>query len=176
MRTLLNLSIRLVTSMIILGSSLTTSLVGQPRPAYLEERVNLTLERTQIDDVIRLLARQHGFNVTIAGDVSGEVSTVLRDVPLAEALDAILLPNNLSWYLKESLMVVKSSAVLAEDEKLTAILRLRHISALEAQQACKHLLSQQGTLEIPVADRIKARRPHRRRRSLLPTAPPLSTT
>ncbi len=92
--------------------------------AFLNNRVSLTLERTDVEAVVRMLAKQNGFNVAIAGEVSGEASMILNDVPLHEALDAILLSNNLSWYMKENLMVVKPSGFLATDERVTILIRL----------------------------------------------------
>ena len=89
--------------------------------AFLNNRVSLTLERTDVEAVVRMLAKQHGFNVAIAGEVTGEASMILNNVPLHEALDAILLSNNLSWYMKENLMVVKPSGFLASDERVTAL-------------------------------------------------------
>ena len=58
--------------------------------AFLYNRVSLTLDRTDVEAVVRMLAKQHGFNVAIAGEVTGEASMILNNVPLHEALDAIL--------------------------------------------------------------------------------------
>jgi len=116
--------------------------------AFLNNRVSLTLERTDVEAVVRMLAKQNGFNVAIAGEVSGEASMILNDVPLHEALDAILLSNNLSWYMKENLMVVKPSGFLATDERVTILIRLKHVTCEEAKLAAGHLLSSGGKIEI----------------------------
>lgn len=116
--------------------------------AFLQKPVSLTLDRSEVESVIRLLARQNAFNVAIAGEVTGEVSMTLTNVPLHEALDAILLPNNLSWYMKENLMVVKPAGTLAIDERVTRLFNLRHTSPEEARLALTPLLSPAGKIEI----------------------------
>jgi type IV pilus assembly protein PilQ len=115
---------------------------------FLKKRVSLTLERSNVEDVVRLLARQNSFNVAIAGDVAGEVSMVLNDVPLNEALDAILLPNNLAWYMRENLMVVKPAGTLTADERVTRLITIRNVSAEEARLAATPLLSAAGKLDV----------------------------
>lgn len=116
--------------------------------AFLNNPVSLSLDKTPVESVVRLLAKQNGFNVAIAGDVTGEASMILNDVPLHEALDAILLPNNLSWYMKENLMVIKPSSYLATDERVTRLIHLKHVSCEEARLATAALLSQQGKIEV----------------------------
>ncbi len=134
---------------ILLGAMLSSMLLADSTShAFLNNRVLLTLERTDIEAVLRLLARQNGFNIAIAGEVTGEASMILNDVPLHEALDAILLANNLSWYMKENLMVVKPAAYLASDERITALVHLRHVSCEEAKLATGQLLSAGGKIEV----------------------------
>ncbi len=141
----------LLAAIVVLAS---VSLFGDERGnlAFLNNRVSLTLDRSPVADVVRLLAKQNGFNVSVAGDIQGEVSMVLNDVPLAEALNAILLPNKCSWYISRDVMVVKPSDYLAEDERITVIARLRYISGREASQAVTHLLSTGGKIEVLADD------------------------
>lgn len=116
---------------------------------FLNNKVSLNMDKSQVADVVRLLAKQNGFNVTVAGEVQGEVSMTLNNVPLVEALDAILLPNKCSWYLKNNVMVVKPSNYLAEDERVTVVARLKYVSSQQASQATTHLLSTGGKIEVP---------------------------
>lgn len=126
----------------------TTAIADNTVHAFLNNRVSLSLDRTDVEAVVRMLAKQNGFNVAITGEVSGEASMILNDVPLHEALDAILLSNNLSWYMKENLMVVKPAGFLASDERVTALVRLKHVTCEEAKLAVGHLLSAGGKLEV----------------------------
>jgi type II secretory pathway component GspD/PulD (secretin) len=123
---------------------------------FLNNRIYLTLDKSPVADVVRLLAKQNGFNVTIAGEIEGEVSMSLSDVPLAEALDAILLPNKCSWYIKQNIMVVKPSDYLAEDERITIVARLRYVTGQQASQATTHLLSTGGKIEVLVDPDVPA--------------------
>ena len=115
---------------------------------FLNNKVSLTLDKSPVADVMRLLAKQNGFNVTVAGEIQGEVSIMLNNVPLSEALNAILLPNKCSWYIKQNVMVVKPADYLAEDERMTVVTRLRYISGQQASQATTHLLSTGGKIEV----------------------------
>lgn len=125
-----------------------TTFAEAPGHKFLDNRVSLTLDRTDVEAVIRMLAKQNGFNVAVAGEVSGDVSMVLNDVPLREALDAILLPNKLSWYMKENLMVIKPADYLASDERVTRLIQLKYVSCEEAKLATGYLLSAGGKMEI----------------------------
>ncbi len=142
--------ISLIITLAVAAAMTVTAFAGSPLHAFLNNRVSLTLERTDVEAVMRLLAKQNGFNVAIAGEVTGEASMILNDVPLHEALDAILLPNNLSWYMKENLMVVKPAGYLASDERITTLVRLKYVSCDEAKLATSQLLSTGGRIEILV--------------------------
>ncbi len=116
--------------------------------AFLQQRVELSLDRSQIEDVVRLLARQYDFNLTVAGDVEGEVSMMLKDVTLADALDAILLPNRMTWYVKNGLLIVKPAGFLSPDERQTSIVQLEHATPQQAVTALKGVLSAEGSVEV----------------------------
>ncbi len=117
---------------------------------FLAKRISLTLDKSNIADVVRLLARQNSFNVAISGEIGDEVSMILNDVPLAEALDAILLPNDLSWYMRENLMVVKPVGTLSPDERVTRLIAVHFVSAEEARLAATPLISTAGKIEVLV--------------------------
>lgn len=114
----------------------------------LDRRISLSVENSPIEDVIRLLARQNGFNVSIAGENLGEVSFILEDVPLSEALNAILGPNKLTWYIRKNIIVIKDAATVSMDELKTIIYNLKYVSAKEAQIAGTPLLTKEGHIEI----------------------------
>jgi type II secretory pathway component GspD/PulD (secretin) len=114
----------------------------------LNNKISLNMDKSPVADVVRMLAKQNGLNVTVAGEVQGSVSMVLTDVPLADALNAILLPNNCTWYLRDDVMVVKPANYLAEDERVTFVSRLKYISGQQASQATTMLLSTGGKIEV----------------------------
>lgn len=124
------------------------SLPASTQPDFLNSRISLSVDNSPIKDVIRLLARQNGFNVSVSGEELGEVSFILNDVPLYEALNAILTPNNLSWYVRNNIVVIKDAKTLTTDEIRTVVLHLKYISANEVKLAVSNLLSEGGKIEI----------------------------
>ncbi|MBD3218355.1 MAG: hypothetical protein GF310_08765 [candidate division Zixibacteria bacterium] len=126
---------------------------------FLSKRISLSVEESPIEDVVRLLARQNGFNFSISGENLGQVSFILDDVPLSEALNAILNPNGLTWYLRENVVVIKDNQTLAVDEIETVIYDLKYVSANEAKLAGAHLLSKAGHMEILSEDVNVVERP-----------------
>jgi type II secretory pathway component GspD/PulD (secretin) len=114
----------------------------------LDNKISLSVDNSPIKDVIRLLAKQNGLNISITGQELGEVSFVLNDVPLREALNAILEPNNLSWYIRNNVIVIKDAETLSLAEIQTDIINLKYISANEAKLAVTNILSEGGKAEI----------------------------
>lgn len=73
---------------------------GYALPEYTEEvfqkRISLTVKDAELENVIRLLARQAGLNIVMnPAHVQGRVTVQLRDVPIGAALQAILRTNGL---------------------------------------------------------------------------------
>lgn len=79
--------------------TLVFTLVGTPSPSsskanghYREARVSVRAQNESVRSVLMRLARDSGANIAVAENVSGYVTLALRDVTMAEALDAILTP------------------------------------------------------------------------------------
>ena len=118
------------------------------QPEFLNKNISLSVDNSPIEDVIRLLAKQNGFNVSVSGEELGQVSFILNDVPLYEALNAILTPNNLSWYVRNNIVVIKDAKTLTPDEIRTVVMHLKYVSANEVKLAVSNLLSEGGKIEI----------------------------
>jgi len=117
-------------------------------PEFMNRQVSLSVDNSLIKDVIRLLAKQNNFNISITGEELGKVSFILTEVPLSEALNAILTPNDLTWYIRNNIVVVKRAGDLTLDEIKTVVMNLKYISANEAKLSVSHLLSEGGKVEI----------------------------
>ncbi len=137
------------------GSSLSSSEESQ-RPAFLNQMVTLSLDRSSIADVVRLLARQYDFNLAVSGEVKGEVSMMLKDVTLADALDAILFPNKMTWYVHNGLLIVKPAGFLSPDERSTIIVHLDHATPQQAVTAAQNILSPDGKIEVLAAEETQS--------------------
>jgi len=136
-------------ALLLLMSIGSSSLADQGSwPDFLDRKISLSVDDSPIRDVIRLLAKQNKFNVSVTGEELGEVSFMLTDVPLSEALNAILTPNELTWYIKNNIVVVKKAGDLTLDEVKTVVKNMKYISANEAKLSVSHLLSEGGKVEI----------------------------
>lgn len=61
-----------------------------------QKKISLTVKDADVEDVIRLLARQSGLNIVMnPAEVKGRVTVDLRDVSVGAALNAILRANGL---------------------------------------------------------------------------------
>lgn len=76
----------------------------------LNQRIALDLRDTDIGDTLKFLAMKGNINIIISKDVTGRVSLYLKDVTLKDALDIILLANNLAYEKRGDILYVMSEA------------------------------------------------------------------
>ncbi len=141
-------NLKKIAIIMVLPLLLGQALMADSDYGFLQKRVSLAVDNSPIEDVIRLLAKQNGFNVSVSGEELGEVSFILNDVPLSEALNSILNPNGLSWYVRNNVVVIKDAKTLSVDEIRTDIVILKYVSADEAKLAVQHLLTEGGKCEV----------------------------
>ncbi len=83
-----------------------------PQPATVEEGLNqrmaLDLRDLDIVDTLKFLAMKGGINIIAGKDVSGRVSLFLKNVTVKDALDIILLANNLAYEKRGDILYVMS--------------------------------------------------------------------
>ena len=101
-----------MTTVLILALALLT---GSVTASQLDnsDSLSLELEAVPITMVLQMIAQQHDLNLLISGDISGEVTLRLYQVALPTALDAILSPNGYNYYLRDDVIVVKSTKIKA---------------------------------------------------------------
>jgi len=85
-----------------------------PQPATVEEGLNqrmaLDLRDLDIVDTLKFLAMKGGINIIAGKDVSGRVSLFLKNVTVKDALDIILLANNLAYEKRGDILYVMTEA------------------------------------------------------------------
>ena len=85
-----------------------------PQPATVEEGLNqlmaLDLRDLDIVDTLKFLAMKGGINIIAGKDVSGRVSLFLKNVTIKDALDIILLANNLAYEKRGDILYVMTEA------------------------------------------------------------------
>lgn len=73
------------------------------------DRISLQVNAAPVNEVLTLIAQQHGLNVVAAADVSGNISVNLVNARLEDALDAILRVNGYTWSRQKEIILVTST-------------------------------------------------------------------
>lgn len=121
---------------------------SRPIAQALEETsISLSVENAAAADVLRLLAAQGGFNLSLSNSVDGQVTVSLQDVSLTNALDVVTASVGASWYLAEQVIVVKSASDQHTLETQTALIKLQYLSASAAERLVMDVIGDQGTIK-----------------------------
>jgi type IV pilus secretin PilQ/predicted competence protein len=116
------------------------------------EKLTLSVESVPLTKVLSMIAAQNGLNLVISDQVHGDVTVKLENVDLRTALDAILTANGYSYFLRDNVIVVKSteSAVAGELESRTVL--LKYLDPVTAKKALDTRRSAKG--QVIVLDRV----------------------
>jgi MSHA biogenesis protein MshL len=76
----------------------------------LNQRMALDLRDLDIVDTLKFLATKGGINIISGKDVSGRVSLFLKNVTIKDALDIILLANNLAYEKRGDILYVMTES------------------------------------------------------------------
>jgi type IV pilus assembly protein PilQ len=117
-------------------------------PLQSQQNLTLELESVPLVDVLYMIAQQNGLNLVVSGEVTGDVSVRLTDVDIATALDAILTSNGYNYFLRGSVIVVKSQAQTASGELQSRMITLRYAAPAMIQKALKARLSEKGQIVV----------------------------
>lgn len=72
------------------------------------DQISLQVNGAPVNDVLALIAQQHGLNVVAAAEVTGNISVNLTNARLEDALDAILRVNGYTWSRQKNIILVTS--------------------------------------------------------------------
>ncbi|MFA6379375.1 MAG: secretin N-terminal domain-containing protein, partial [Candidatus Omnitrophota bacterium] len=94
-------------------------IVFDPKQQPLEERIvrkiTLDVRDMNIIDVIKFLAIKGDFNVVTSKSVEGRVTLYLKSVSIRDALDIILISNNLAYQIQNDIIHVMSDTEFEAD-------------------------------------------------------------
>ncbi|MFH0811633.1 MAG: type IV pilus secretin PilQ, partial [Pseudomonadota bacterium] len=79
---------------------------GEGLPQYTGEHISLDFKDADVRNILRLIADVSNLNIVAGDDVQGTVTVKLNDVPWDQALDVILLSNNLGKTLEGNILRV----------------------------------------------------------------------
>jgi type IV pilus assembly protein PilQ len=122
----------------------------------------LVVRDASLSKVLALLAQTYHLNIVAANDIDAVISITLRDVPLEEALTAILSVANYTWVNRGGIIMVTSLAdtALAPDVqgRVTEIFDLDFVSAAVISETVTNFLSPIGKMTVTESDPTDNRR------------------
>ncbi len=84
---------------------------------YTGKKLTLNFQNIPVRSVLQILAEFTGKNIVVSGDVNGNITLRLHDVPWDEALDIILKTQGLAMRQSNDVMMIAPAAVFARQEQ-----------------------------------------------------------
>lgn len=104
--------------------------------------ITLVVRDASLSSVLSMLAQECGLNIVAANDIDALISITLRDVPLEEALTAILAVANYTWAERNGIILVTS---LTDSANLAADVQGRQIQVFELDFAAATVVAEAVT-------------------------------
>jgi type IV pilus assembly protein PilQ len=121
--------------------------ISLQRSAAGSNRYSMEFRDAELKDVLRAIGQERRLNLVISDDVTGKLTLSLEDVPLTDALEAILKMGNLVKIQDGPITrVTKSPFADGEGQLITKILPIQYASAKELSDPIKGLLSKKGSV------------------------------
>jgi type IV pilus assembly protein PilQ len=125
--------------------------------------ISLTVRDASLSRVLAMLAQTQHLNIVAANDLDAMISITLRDVPIEQALTAILSVANYTWVRQNNIILVTS---MADANNLPADVQGRQIqvfdldfaSANEVATSVTNFLSPLGRVTTSTSDATDNRR------------------
>ena len=125
--------------------------------------ITLIANDASLSDILSILAHDHGLNIVSSDTITQQVSVTLRDVPLADALNAILSIQGLSWSRRNNILSITR---MSTDEAGGAIVQgrvikvfpLSYVSGTEVEAVIKDLLSPVGKVKSMQSEKLDTRK------------------
>lgn len=99
----------------VLALCLIVVLASAFAPALGQGRVNMEFKQAPLVDVFQILGQLGGYNVLVDPSVSGEVSFVLHDLPMEEALDLVTRTTGYRYKLMGNTLIIASETRLKSE-------------------------------------------------------------
>jgi len=140
--------------LIIMGSHLTAQddikYVPMTKPVdtkFLDQQMSINMKNSDIKNVLMLIGELTGLNIVISPAVKDTVTANLEGVTVRTALDAILQPNGYSYFVRENIIIVKTTKTEMVGELETVIIKLKYISSSGLEDPLKAVMSKRGKMQ-----------------------------
>ena len=140
---------------------------GWPDPAYsiidpsvqeseryrLQDKMSINLKNSDIRNVLTMIGELTGLNIVISPNIEDTISANLENVTVQAALDAILKPNNYSYFVQGNIIIVKDLDTQLIGELESVVVRLKYINSNDLQAPLSTVLTSRGSIQsfLPVA-------------------------
>jgi type IV pilus assembly protein PilQ len=118
----------------------------------MQKEISVDFRETEIDDVLRALAKQANVDIVKSPKVIGQVTATLTNIPLEEALDQILAAHGYGYISSENMIrVVPQSDILDIREKIISkVYRITYADVKEVEKSLGKFISQAGSISANV--------------------------
>ena len=119
-----------------------------PEPLTNPARIWLDVHDAEIQNVLRLLAKQSGLNIVANQAVQGKVSVTLNGVTVREALELITRANGYDYLIAGQVILVKPREAFQLPELETRVYRLKYIDASNLKAILQQVVSSQARIQV----------------------------
>ncbi len=134
---------------LLLAALLGAPVLGQEEA---EPRITIIAPEEDLRTVLDSISDQTGYGVSIPSEIRKTVTLRLKDVTVAQALDAILAPNGLHYLVEDKIITVYTTEMAKSNPRLRPplehrVFRLKHVPYSAVEKAVKTLLGPEGKVE-----------------------------
>tara|TARA_B100001123_G_scaffold327438_1_gene368279 strand:- start:218 stop:1549 length:1332 start_codon:yes stop_codon:yes gene_type:complete len=119
----------------------------------LMDKMSINLKNSDIRNVLTMIGELTGLNIVISPNIEDTITANLENVTVKAALDAILKPNNYSYFVQDNIIIVKDLDTQLIGELESVVIRLKYINSNDLQAPLSTVLTSRGTVQsfLPVA-------------------------
>ncbi len=125
--------------------------------------ITLIANQASLSDILSILAQDHGLNIVSSDMITQKVTVTLRDVPLADALNAILSIQGLSWSRRNNIISITRVTLdqvggAIVQGRVIRVYPLSYVTGTEVETVIKDLLSPVGKVKSMQSEKLDSRK------------------
>ena len=107
----------------------------------LMDKMSINLKESDIRNVLTMIGELTGLNIVISPNIEDTITANLENVTVKAALDAILKPNNYSYFVQDNIIIVKDLDTQLIGELESVVIRLKYINSNDLQAPLSTILT-----------------------------------
>ncbi|MCP4584284.1 MAG: AMIN domain-containing protein [candidate division Zixibacteria bacterium] len=117
-------------------------------PAWLQTKVNLVMEDGQVSAALNIISREAGFDLVVSDLDEKAIWVNLRQVPVEEAIQAILKASGNTYFINGRVVVVTGQSEDKREGMESQVYSLKYADAAGFAEAVKEILSPGAGIKI----------------------------